>query len=176
MSRGGPYVELPAEVTLGLRHPTPLLLDLEPPEPPGARPADPPSAAASGAAAAHAVVALLDRLATAVDLTPVPLLASGGIGVRELRRLGDLAGTGHAETATLLELAEILGLLKVMSKEVRLTKAWDAWTARGPADRWARLAHAWNARRSGPTRAPAKPARCSRPTATTTTPGCGHAC
>ena len=91
--RGGPYVELPAEVV--------------------ARPAPPDAAAARPRAAracrrpsrrrrhrrgrgrggrAHAVVALLDRLAGAVEAGPVPLLASGGVGVREVRRLADPAG------------------------------------------------------------------------------------
>ncbi len=60
--------------------------------------------------------------------------------MRELRRLGPAA-----DVATLLELAEVLGLVVVMSKDARLARRWDTWRARDEPERWSDLAHAWTA-------------------------------
>ncbi len=139
--RGGPYAEVPREVALGLRHPHPFPLAVVRPGP--GHPADPVAVAAGSAAAAHRAVALLDAVGAALDAAPVPLLGSGGVGVRELRRLAEPTGAAVADVAVLLETAVHLGLVRAMTKELRLAKAWDRWRARPAEERWAGLAAGW---------------------------------
>ncbi len=107
------------------------------------RPADPVAVAAGSAAAAHRAVALLDAVGAALDAAPVPLLGSGGVGVRELRRLAEPTGAAVADVAVLLETAVHLGLARPMTKELRLAKAWDRWQVRPAEERWADLAAGW---------------------------------
>lgn len=142
--RGGPYVEVPREIALGLRHPRPLRLALAPPDETSASPAPTAAVAAGSASAAHAAVAALDGIAEAMDRTPLPLLATAGVGVRDLRKVADQIGRPAADVATLLELAADLGLVRMASKDLRLTKTWDTWRRTPDAERWAQLARAWS--------------------------------
>jgi hypothetical protein len=98
-------------------------------------------AAAAGNTAIEHLAALLD----ACGATPVALLKTGGIGVREIKRLAKAAGVGEAATRLWLELAYEADLLDIDSDEVVPTEAYDEWLALEPADRLVALCHAWMA-------------------------------
>lgn len=99
-------------------------------------------------AAAQVALALVADVAALVaewDREPAKSLKGGGLGVRELRRAAKLLGRPEDDTARLIELAGVAGLVAV--DEVRglalPTTAYDAWLARTPALRWSELASAW---------------------------------
>jgi hypothetical protein len=141
-------VELPREVGLLLRRDTGPLGQLHPRP---ATPAGPPAPAAeldaAGAGQAMEVVRhaglLLDRLAE----EPVPLLRTGGVGVRELRRLARGAGLDERAAALLLETGYAAGLAGEAETaggwELRPTTGYDAWRVTPVAGRWHTLAAAW---------------------------------
>lgn len=149
-------VELPREVGLLLRrdcgplgplHPRPPLLD-----PPVRRPAAVDSA---GAGQAMEAIRHTDALLEAVAAEPVPLLRSGGLGVRELRRLARTAGTEEPVAVLLLEVAYAAGLFAEAERLDRVgarpnggplylpTSAYDSWHALPLAQRWGVLAQTW---------------------------------
>ncbi|TDC51649.1 DNA-binding protein [Jiangella ureilytica] len=77
---------------------------------------------------------------------PPPVLRTGGLGVRDLRRLPDLLDTDEAGAALIAEVAYAAGLVSASEDldEVWLpTPEFDAWRREDPARRWAVLAHAW---------------------------------
>lgn len=85
---------------------------------------------------------LLDTWAT----EPPPVLRTGGLGVRDLRRLPDLLDTDEAGAALIAEVAFAAGLVAASDEvdEVWLpTPDFDAWRREDPARRWAVLAQAW---------------------------------
>jgi hypothetical protein len=145
----GELVELPREIGMLLRRETgPLgVLRPHPPIPDG--PSRGPQAADSAGAgqtmeAVRATEALLEALAT----EPAPVLRTGGLGVRDLKRLAKAAGIDEAGAALLVETAYAAGLLGESevgpSQDVFLpTGAYDLWRATGIAHRWAALARAW---------------------------------
>jgi hypothetical protein len=145
----GELVELPREIGMLLRRETgPLgILRPHPPIPDG--PSRGPQAADSAGAgqtmeAVRATEALLEALAT----EPAPVLRTGGLGVRDLKRLAKAAGIDEAGAALLVETAYAAGLLGESevgpSQDVFLpTGAYDLWRATGIAHRWAALARAW---------------------------------
>ncbi|HET8659797.1 MAG TPA: helicase-associated domain-containing protein [Micromonosporaceae bacterium] len=149
-------VELPREVGLLLRrdcgplgplHPRPPLLD-----PPARRPA---AADSAGAGQAMEAIRHTDALIEAVAAEPVPLLRSGGLGVRELRRLARAAGTDEPVAVLLLEVAYAAGLFAEAERLDRVgarpnggplylpTSAYDTWHALPLAQRWGVLAETW---------------------------------
>jgi hypothetical protein len=144
-------VELPRQVGLALRGPAPLarLVTDEPAldtKEPGARRVD--------GTAAGAVLELLRRtelLIAAWSAEPPPVLRSGGLGVRELRRLSRELGLTESETGLLVEVVVAAGLAAdsegpgaggTGSEWVPTTQA-DLWAAGGPEQRWLALARAW---------------------------------
>ena len=133
-------VELPLEVGLALRHPRVVRWQLAPPDVPTVEVS--PDALASGCA--QAVFGLLERVdavVAALEARPAPLLASGGLGVKELRALAD--GGDPADVATVLELLSRLSLVDPRRKDVRVSTAWVAWSEQADADRWCDLVRAW---------------------------------
>ena len=133
-------VELPLEVGLALRSPHVLRWRLLPP----AVPSSPVAAADLAAATAQAVFGLLERVDAVVaglEARPAPLLASGGLGVKEVRAL---AGGGEfGEVATVLWLLRRLSLVDPRRKDVRVSTAWVAWSEQDDATRWSELVRAW---------------------------------
>jgi hypothetical protein len=138
-------VELPREIGLLLRpHP---LGELHP-EPPTSSPPqqDPAKADAAGAGQAMEAVRQVEGLLEALAAEPVPVLRSGGMGVRELRRLARATGLDESLAALLLEVAAASGLLDDdRDAEPRWlpTTAYDGWREADVAVRWVRLASAW---------------------------------
>ncbi|MGW3231309.1 helicase C-terminal domain-containing protein [Kitasatospora sp. NPDC001095] len=140
--RYGP-ARMPAEVALALRgsdwH-APFA-----PAPPSVRsvPAtvsdiDRETAAASMAFAAHAV-SVLGVCAAA----PPARLKAGGIGARELSRIGRAAKCDEILVRVVLEAASAAGLLARDGDRVAATASYDNWAEQEPADQLAVLLQAW---------------------------------
>lgn len=145
--RAGWEYEMPREVALALREDgwKPRLTGQ--PEVAGvARPAS------DGVGVALAAV---DRVAALVELAeaePIAELKAGGVGTRELKRLGRVLGVPEAEVVLWLDLvfdAELLA--SEMGDGLVATTAVDEWLAAEPAARWERLAEAWRALPHSPT-------------------------
>jgi hypothetical protein len=149
VSTGVEAVELPREVGLLLRRETGPLGELHPDPPEVTAPIREPAAVdRAGAGQAMEVVRLVEALAEALAAEPAPTLRSGGLGVRELRRLARSCGASEQVTALLLEAAGAAGLIGEQSGETGdgvfvPAGGYDAWRASPLALRWARLAQGW---------------------------------
>ncbi|HVB26939.1 MAG TPA: helicase-associated domain-containing protein, partial [Mycobacteriales bacterium] len=107
-----------------------------------------PSALDPGAAT-HAL-GTLGELARVLDLlaaAPAAELATGGIGVRELRRLGKRLGLEESIVARRLELADAMGLLgrDPVARTVLPATSYDRWLEEDPAGRWQAAVTGWRA-------------------------------
>lgn len=138
---GDDTVELPREIGVLLRRDTGPLGALEPEQP---RPEVPIIAGRAvdnaGAGAVLETVRLVEALLTTLADTPAPALKGGGMGVRDLRRLGAVTATDQAPL--LLEIAYAAGLLGA-EEEWLPSPAFDVWRTQPLANRWVRLARAW---------------------------------
>jgi len=139
-------VELPRQVAIELRGPHPM----------GAVPVGEPAIATVAqqpstvdAAATGDVLDLLRRTENLVALwsaEPAPVLRSGGLGVREARRVARHLDVDESAAAFVVELARGAGLVASddgADPEWAPTTAADLWLAQPPAQRWATLAEAW---------------------------------
>lgn len=154
--RAGPTtVELPREVGLLLRRDSGPLgrLRPKPPTPVGAR-RDPAAVDSAGAGQAMEVVRHTEALLESLSAEPSPVLRSGGLGVRELRRLARATGLDEEMAALLLEVAYAAGLLGELDvpgtarvggpdQQVLPTTNYELWRGGSLAQRWAQLARAW---------------------------------
>jgi len=144
-------VELPREVGLALRGPAPLsMLATTEPE----LPVTPREPSRVDGTAAGAVLELLRRaelLITSWSEDPPPVLRSGGLGVRDLRKAARDMGVEVAEAGLLIEVLVAAGLVADSegagsassgSEWVPTTQV-DLWSAGGPEQRWLALARAW---------------------------------
>lgn len=153
VSDGWQHAQLPAEVGLALRGPgwrapfTP-----RPPEPAGA-PVDPAAVAREAAAAAVAAVERVSAVLDAAENGGIALRKAGGVGGRELRRLGKQLGCEPDEARFWLELAYGAGLVGLGHRTaqdppgppdtVLATEAYEQWRPGGPAARLVPLLRAW---------------------------------
>lgn len=138
-----PVLRMPAEVALALRGPgwtAPFT-----PDAPAVRwvTQDPDAVARSSVAASAQALRSLTAVLTTAGKQPVPLLKSGAVGVRELRRLATSAGCGTGPLRLTLALAHALGLVDVNDAGLVPTLASDAWQRRPAAERFADLVRAW---------------------------------
>jgi hypothetical protein len=125
---------------------------------------DPEVVSREAAAAAGGAVSGVTALLEACAAVPVTLLKAGGVGARELRRLGKaIGGAEEAEVRLWLELAYAAGLLGVADQTVLPTAGYDEWRDLEPADRLAPLLSAWS-------RLPAHPGMVTGDAALTRTP------
>jgi len=148
--------ELPREVGLLLRRDTGPLGPVHP-APPGldAATREPKAVDSAGAGQAMDAVRHTESLLAALEAEPATVLRSGGLGVRELRRLARAAGLEEVAAATLLEAAYAAGLAgeaeahatpvgrPAPETQVLPTARFDAWRASSIARRWTDLAAAW---------------------------------
>jgi hypothetical protein len=134
---------MPAEVALALRgaeYRAPFA-----PRPPvsGTHPVAPQAVESAAAAAISAflshALALLDR----VNRMPVPLLAGGGVGVRELGRLAKALGVEDTEIRLLLAVAADCRLLMPSAEGLGVGDRFDDWRAGEPAEQASQLIVAW---------------------------------
>ncbi|MDO3701525.1 helicase-associated domain-containing protein [Micromonospora sp. C28SCA-DRY-2] len=149
-------VELPREIGLLLRRDSGPLGPLRTSPPPvTAAPREPKAADSAGAGQTMEVVRLTEALLENLAAEPVPVLRSGGLGVRELRRLARVGGVDEPTAALLLEVAYAAGLLGEMDlpgattarhgadQQVLPTAGYEVWRASSLAQRWEQLARAW---------------------------------
>lgn len=100
------------------------------------------------AAAAATLIALrcVDDLLARWAAAPPPVLRSGGLGIRELRKAAAAADLDLATAALFTELARSAGLLAASSwanGEWLPAAEFDRWRDETPAQQWATLADAW---------------------------------
>jgi len=145
-------VILPRQVGQVLRgeHPGPLQLTVPDPVVSTTTPAD------ADAAAAGAVIDLLRELEVLLEnlsATPVSELRSGGLGIRELKRVAKATGIDEPRLGLILEIAAAAGLiasgmpdpepLHGESPYWAPTATADRLTSMTPAERWYLLAGTW---------------------------------
>ena len=95
------------------------------------------------AAVGSATVAMVTAVLTEAGRAPLAVLRAGGIGVRELRRIGQGLGYPEADVRFALALAHHAGLLAVGGDNAFPTVAFDRWLTFQPSQRLARLLQAW---------------------------------
>jgi len=141
-------VELPNEVGLLLRRDAGPLGALHP-DPPllASTPRDPAAIDRAGAGQVLEVVRTAEALLEVVSVDPPSVLRSGGLGVRDLRKLAKAVGLDEAAAGVLVEVVTAAGLLGEETSGTDgvflPTAAYDAWRAAAIATRWRRLALAW---------------------------------
>src|SRR3954468_4975649 len=138
-------VELPREIGLALRGALPYGAPRVRPEAAVVhRDQDVVDRQAAGAALES--IGRIGELLTALEEEPAGLLRSGGIGVRDQKRLARVLKIGEPDAGWLLELAHVAGLLDVGGPhrdEWLPTRAYDLWRELDLPSRWAALASGW---------------------------------
>jgi hypothetical protein len=151
-------VELPREVGMALRGDEPLgQIRVAPPKDTvrehGVRTVD-----GTGGGQALATVDRLGRLLEVIGQSPPPALKSGGLGVRELRRLAKAMGTDELVTALDVEVLAAAGFIAAVDARGRVTESWTPTTDAddfldGPDEAaWAQIAATWLDLRRNPSR------------------------
>ncbi|WP_345562953.1 helicase C-terminal domain-containing protein [Streptomyces plumbiresistens] len=140
--RYGP-ARIPGEVALALRGPgwhAPFQ-----PVPPSAGLASvtPAEVDREASAAATAFAARASSVLSACSAAAPARLKSGGIGARELARIGKAAQADDAVVRLTLETAYAAGLLGRDGDRVAATEAYDAWAEQEPPEQFAVLLQAW---------------------------------
>ncbi len=146
-------VELPREIGLLLRGDRPYGGPRLRPEP-ELTTRDPKTVDRQAAGAAMESVGRIGELLALLEEEPAGLLRSGGVAVRDQKRLARDLHVPEPDAAWLLELALAAGLLDVGGPhrdEWLPTRTYDIWREQDLADRWAVLAAGW----LGGTRLPA---------------------
>jgi len=135
--------EMPAEVGLALRgpayhapfHPQPPLVPTAP-IPPGLPERE---AGAVVTTAVERIGAVVDEC----DRQPVALLKTGGVGVRELKRLAKRLSVEESQVRLWMEVAGEIGLLSTDGAQVGVTRRYDEFRKLTPAERADLIVHAW---------------------------------
>ncbi|GAU68367.1 hypothetical protein SSP35_07_01690 [Streptomyces sp. NBRC 110611] len=100
-------------------------------------------------AAAATLAATLERLLASLAAQPAALRKSGGLTVREIKRLAKAAGATEPHTRLLLDLALAAGLIALTRTPAGITalptSAYDDWLGRPPGRRLAPVLAAWSA-------------------------------
>src|SRR4051794_4410649 len=138
-------VELPGEIGLALRGPQPYGGPRLRPEPAEVR-RDRPVVDRQAAGAALETIGRIGELLTALEEEPAGLLRSGGVGVRDQKRLARVLKVSEPDAGWYLELAHAAGLLDVGGPhrdEWLPTRAYDLWRELDLPSRWATLAGGW---------------------------------
>jgi hypothetical protein len=135
-------VELPREVAMVLRRDAGPLGPLHPAAPEVTAPRR-EGADRAGAGQALEAVRYTETLLEGLAAEPAAVLRSGGLGVRDLRRLARAAGIDEAQAALLLEVAYAAGLVGDDEPGFLPTGAYDGWQVAPLAHRWRVLAAAW---------------------------------
>ncbi len=143
---GTDLVELPREVGLLMRGPRPLGdLSPEPPQPAG----DMREGAVvdrSGGGQAGALLRVMTGMLEAIAADAPRQLKSGGLGVRELRRLARGLDLTEPVAALLLEIAydaELLAPTDELEPQWAPTPVFDKWLTLEPAEAWRQLVMTW---------------------------------
>jgi len=144
---GPENVVLPREVALHLRggraHRT---VEQLPPALEAAARHDPEQTDRAAAAQAFTAVRTVEEALDLWSTEPPPVLRTGGLGVRELRRTALALDLPEAETAFWLELAYGAGLVAAdgaVPERWMPTPMYDEWLRQSVAERWLLLASGW---------------------------------
>ncbi|MFB6439308.1 helicase-associated domain-containing protein [Streptomyces sp. NPDC056411] len=109
-------------------------------------------------AAAASLDATVDRLLAALAMQPAALRKSGGLAVREIKRLAKAAGATEPHTRLLLDLALAADLIALTRTPAGITAlptgAYDDWLGHPPGGRLAPLLAAWSTLWAVPTHTP----------------------
>jgi hypothetical protein len=143
-------VELPEEIGLLLRRDAGPLgpLHPDPPELTGT-PREPAAIDRAGAGQVLDVVRTAEALLETFSADSPSVLRSGGLGVRDLRRIAKTVGVDESTAGILVEVVAAAGLLGEESVgahgegQFLPTAMYDTWRATGIAARWRQLALAW---------------------------------
>jgi hypothetical protein len=154
--------QMPREVALALRgadyHPpfaaAPPLLDTKPV----------PAATVDqeAAAAAAGIVAALTAVVETMSRTPVALLKSGGLGVRELRRIVKVSGQDEERVRLIIELVAAGGLVSPAGAGIAPAENYDRFAAAEPAHQLLDVTQTWLEMPACPY-APARPGEPAEP-------------
>lgn len=141
-------VELPQQVGIALRGDTPLgTVEVVAPDLPTRRPGG-ATVDSTAALAALEVVRQVETLVTLWAEDPPPVLKSGGLGVRELKRTAKALDVDTDHAALIAEIAQAAGLVtgtidSAADPQWLPTTAADTWVALTTPGRWTALAEAW---------------------------------
>ncbi|MGI8694554.1 MAG: helicase-associated domain-containing protein [Geodermatophilaceae bacterium] len=143
---GPDTVELPREVGLALRGDAPLGPSRLPPPP--SRAQDIGQSTVDKTAAGQVLTALrqVEQLLEMLGVDGPPVLRSGGLGIRELRRIAKTLDLTQQQAAVYLEICVAAGLMDhspSVDSQWLPTRNFDVWLARSPEQRWAQIATAW---------------------------------
>ncbi|MFJ9852013.1 helicase-associated domain-containing protein [Streptomyces sp. NPDC101150] len=109
-------------------------------------------------AAVATLVATLERLLASLATQPAALRKSGGLTIREIKRLAKAAGATEPHTRLLLDLALAAGLIALTRTPAGITAlptaAYDDWLAGPPGERLAPVLAAWSTLWAVPTHTP----------------------
>ena len=112
----------------------------------------------TGGGQALASVDRLGRLLDVIGQNPPPALKSGGLGIRELRRLAKSMGSDEPVTAMDIELLAAAGLIAAADSRGRVAESWtptsdaDKFLAGADEEAWAQVALLWLDLRRNPAR------------------------
>jgi hypothetical protein len=141
------HTAIPREVGIALRgtgwHPA---LTKRAPELPTTPIKDTDPAAAVAQDAAAAASAAIEQFSAVIDAcgaAPAALLKTGGVGVREIRRLAKTAGVAESPARFWLELAFAADIVDVDGDQLVPTPVFDEWQAATPVRRLTDLIVAW---------------------------------
>lgn len=142
-------VELPREIGLLLRRDSGPLGELHPHQPSVGTGTEADqarrevrSADLAGAGQAMELVRHAEAILETLAAEPAPVLRSGGLGVRDLRRLARATGRDEPLTALVVEVAYAAGLIGG-DEQFLPAAGYDAWRGAPIAQRWERLARTW---------------------------------
>lgn len=141
-------VVLPREVGLHLRGGRVFRSAQPDPPPLEGRQRDPDLVDSTAGAQAFAAVRAMEDLLELWGVDPPGMLRSGGLGVRDLRRVARVLDVEEWTAALYVEVARAAGLVEAsgaVEGEWLPTKAYDLWRARAAHLRWVALATAWKA-------------------------------
>ncbi|WP_026316225.1 helicase-associated domain-containing protein [Actinokineospora enzanensis] len=136
-------VELPRQIGLALRGVGTGALTVDEP---GLRTKAQKNVDSTAAGAGLELVRHTETLLRLWSQEPPPVLKSGGLGVRDVRRLARATDLGDREVTVLVEVAMAASLIadnEATNPEYLPTTHADVWLTAGPANKWATLAAAW---------------------------------
>ena len=98
----------------------------------------------AGAHEAATFLMWIEDLLEAWSREPGNALRSGGMSIRELKRVSQLLGVSEACAAFVAESAFAIGLISIdVDDQIMPTSAYDLWLARTPVERWREIAAQW---------------------------------
>ncbi|MEW2383025.1 helicase-associated domain-containing protein [Micromonospora sp. NPDC047707] len=134
--------EMPREVALALREGYVAAFDPRPPAVP-TTPVEPKDAEREAAAAASETLAAITAVGGSMSGGPVPLLKTGGLGVRELRRIAKSSGQDEDRIRLTIELLAAGGLTDASDAGLAPSVAYDEFAAAEPADQLLAIVDTW---------------------------------